>query len=180
MKKYNSNVVSYTCVIICKLRKGGNNMARIELRKIDSENWREALELSVFDDQQRFVAAVSLPVAIALAKAYIRPDGRLVEPYGVYNKNKIVGFFNLHYTPDSKGDYWLFHFFIDKRYQREGFGNDAIKALIEHLKHIHPSCNRLRLTVHPENDAGLKFYMKLGFTDDQTLTFGEPTYSKSI
>jgi diamine N-acetyltransferase len=152
-------------------------LSNIELRKINSENWREAIGLSVHGDQQKFVADVSPPVAIALAKAYIRPDGKLVDPYGIYNQNKMIGFFNLHYIPESKEDYWLFHFFIDKSFQRSGFGSDSIKELIKHLKHTHPSCNRLRLTVHPENKAGKLFYIKLGFSDDQTLTYGEPTYS---
>ncbi|MBM7585574.1 diamine N-acetyltransferase [Bacillus pakistanensis] len=152
-------------------------MSKIELRKINSENWREALELSVYAHQQKFVAAVTPPVAIALAKAYIRPDGKIVDPYGINYQNNMIGFFNLHYTPDSKEDYWLFHFFIDKKFQRNGFGSDSIKELMKHLKQTHPSCNRLRLTVHPENEAGKLFYHNLGFIEDHILTYGEPTYS---
>jgi diamine N-acetyltransferase len=155
-------------------------MSKVELIKINSENWREALGLSVYVDQQKFVADVTPPVAIALAKAYIRPGGKIVDPYGIYNQNKMVGFFNLHYTPDSNEDFWLFHFFIDKRFQRIGLGSDAIKELIKHIKHIHPSCHRLRLTVHHENDTGKLFYMRLGFIDDNILTYGDPTYSKYV
>ncbi|WP_404450587.1 GNAT family N-acetyltransferase [Virgibacillus necropolis] len=155
-------------------------MSEIELIKINSENWREALALSVHVEQQEFVASVTPPVAIALAKAYIRPDGRVVEPYGIYNEKQMVGFFNLHYAPESKEDYWLFHFFIDKGFQRSGIGSKALNELFKHIKQTHPSCHRLRLTVHPENDAGKLFYIKLGFKDDSILTFGEPTYSKYI
>jgi diamine N-acetyltransferase len=155
-------------------------MTKIELRKIDSENWRVAMELSVTTEQQKFVAAVTPPVVIALAKAYIKPDGKRIDPTGIYHSGEMIGFFNLHYTPGSKEDYWLFHFFIDQRFQRSGFGSESIKTLMKHLKQNQPSCNRLRLTVHPENEAGKKFYMRLGFKDDHTLTFGEPTYSISI
>lgn len=152
-------------------------MSEICIKLITSDNWREALELSVHDAQQRFVASVNPPVAIALAKAYIRPGGKMVEPYGIYNQNKMVGFFNLHYTPDSKGDYWLFHFFIDKRFQRRGLGSKALNELIKHIKNSNPSCNRLNLTVHPENEAGRLFYLKYGFSDDNKMTFDEPTFS---
>ncbi|MDQ0112556.1 GNAT family N-acetyltransferase [Paenibacillus harenae] len=152
-------------------------MSQVTLKRITSENWREALELSVNVEQQEFVAAVTPPVAIALAKAYIRPDGRIVEPYGVYHQHKMVGFFNLHYTPNSKEDYWLFHFFIDKRFQRRGLGSASIDVLLKHIKNDHHSCHRIRLTVHPDNHAGKKFYTRLGFTDDNILTYGEPTYS---
>ncbi|MDM5155354.1 GNAT family N-acetyltransferase [Bacillus sp. DX1.1] len=104
-----------------------------KFEKITSENWREALGLSVNIEQQDFVAAVTPPVAIALAKAYIRPDDRVVEPYGVYNQHKMVGFFNLHYTADSKEDFWLFHFFIDKSFQRRGLGSAALEVLIIYI-----------------------------------------------
>ncbi|MGF7014935.1 GNAT family N-acetyltransferase [Ornithinibacillus bavariensis] len=155
-------------------------MSEICIRLITSDNWREALELSVHDEQQRFVASVNPPVAIALAKAYIKPGGKMVEPYGIYNQNKMVGFFNLHYTPDSKDDYWLFHFFIDKRFQRRGLGRKALNELIRHIKNSNPSCNRLNLTVHPENEAGRLFYLKFGFSEDNTMTFDEPTFSKLL
>lgn len=152
-------------------------MAEICIRLISSENWREALELSVHDEQQKFVASINPPVAIALAKAYIRPGGKVVEPYGIYNQNKMVGFFNLHYTPDSKDDYWLFHFFIDKRFQRNGLGSKTLNKLIRHINNNNPSCNRLNLTVHPENEAGRLFYLKFGFLEDNTMSFDEPTFS---
>ncbi|MFP7296894.1 GNAT family N-acetyltransferase [Neobacillus niacini] len=152
-------------------------MSDISIRLISSDNWREALELSVYDEQQKFVASINPPVAIALAKAYIRPGGKMVEPYGIYYQNKMVGFFNLHYTPDSRDDYWLFHFFIDKRSQRNGFGSKALNELIRYIKNRNPSCNRLNLTVHPENETGRLFYLKYGFSEDNILTFNEPTFS---
>jgi diamine N-acetyltransferase len=155
-------------------------MSGICIKLISSDNWREALELSVHDEQQKFVASINSPVAIALAKAYIRPGGKMVEPYGIYNQNKIVGFFSLHYKPNSKDDYWLFHFFIDKRFQRNGLGLKALNELIRHIKKNNPSCSRLNLTVHPENEAGRLFYLKFGFSEDNIITFDEPTFSISI
>lgn len=153
------------------------NRANIEIKIISSDNWRKALDLSVHDKQMKFVASVNPPVAIALAKAYIRPGGKMVEPYGIYHQKKMVGFFNLHYTPDSTDDYWLFHFFIDKRFQRNGLGSKALNELIRHIKQNNPSCKRLCLTVHPENEAGRLFYLKFGFLEDHILTFDEPTFS---
>lgn len=152
-------------------------MSDIELKIITSDNWREALELSVHEEQQKFVASAHPPVAIALAKAYIRPGGKIVEPYGIYFRKKLVGFFNLHYTPGSTDDYWLFHFFIDKKFQRKGLGSRALGEIMSQIKRNNPSCKRIRLTVHPENEAGKRFYLKVGFSEDNILTFDEPTYS---
>ncbi|WP_459502715.1 hypothetical protein [Bacillus sp. C1] len=91
-------------------------MSQITLQKITSKNWREALTLSVNIEQQRFVSEVTPPVAITLAKAYIRPDDVMIEPLGIYDNEKIVGFFSLHYKPNCQQDFWLLHFFIDQRY----------------------------------------------------------------
>lgn len=155
-------------------------MSQVRLKIITAENWREALELSVDAEQQKFVAAVTPPVVIALAKAYIRPGGRMVEPYGVYDQHNMVGFLNLHYSLGSKDDFWIFHFFIDQGFQRRGLGSAGIKALIEHINATHPSCQRIRLTVHPDNDVAKKCYKRFGFTKDNILTHGEPTYSLYI
>jgi diamine N-acetyltransferase len=87
----------------------------------------------------------------------------------------MVGFFNLHYTPFSKDDYWLFHFFIDKRFQRNGLGTKAVNELIRHIKHHNPFV--IGLTIHPDNEIGKLFYLKFGFSEDNILTFGEPTLS---
>ncbi|KAA0566601.1 GNAT family N-acetyltransferase [Bacillus sp. CH30_1T] len=76
----------------------------------------------------------------------------------------------------TSDDYWLFHFFIDKRFQRKGLGSKALQELIRNVKHTNPTCKRLRLTVHRYNEAGKLFYLKVGFQDDRILTFGERFY----
>ncbi len=48
-------------------------VARVTLRDITRENWRDALALEVEPDQLRFVSDSPCPVALALAKAYIQP-----------------------------------------------------------------------------------------------------------
>lgn len=155
-------------------------MSSVELKSITEENWREALTLAVDPTQHPFVAGVTPVAAIALAKAYISPGGKTVEPYGVYQQETMVGFFNLHYTPNSYHDFWLFHFFIDQRFQRRRLGSAAVTRLIQHIQDHHPTCSRLRLTVHPQNRSAQRFYKAVGFTDDGVLTCGEPTFSLAI
>ncbi len=155
-------------------------MMKITLKPVTNENWQEALQLEVHSEQQKFVADAIPPVAIALAKAYVRPGNKLVAPYAIYSLDRLVGFLSLHYTPDSFDDFWIFHFFIDKRYQGQGYGQATIDQLVELIKQNHPTCHRIRLTVHPENKAGQQFYTKVGFVSDNVLTFGEPTYSLSL
>ncbi|MGE7881993.1 hypothetical protein [Bacillus sp. NPDC094077] len=45
------------------------------------------------------------------------------------------------------------------------------------LVNSYPSCQRIRLTVHPDNIAGQKFYKKMVFVDENLLTYNKFTYS---
>src|SRR5258708_21231842 len=99
----------------------------ISLKEITRANWREALTLSVKPEQQRFVADYAPVAAIALAKAYIRPDGLIWVPYAIYTDAIMVGFTMLAYEPDSSDQYWIYHFFIDQRYQRRDSATELLK-----------------------------------------------------
>ena len=152
-------------------------MDQITLQPVTHRNWRQALKLSVLPEQQRFVADVTPPVAIALAKAYIKPGQKEVEPLAIYAGESMVGFLSLHYTPESVDDYWVFHFFIDQQYQHQGIGTAALRKLIELIRQKHPHCESVRLTVNPENEVAQAFYRKMGFVSEGDLAYGEPIYT---
>src|SRR5690349_19731142 len=97
---------------------------KMSLKEINRSNWREALTLSVTPEQQRFVSDSTPVAAIALAKAYIRPDNLIWVPYAIYADSQMVGFTMLAYEPDSSDQYWIYHFFVDQRYQGRGFGTE--------------------------------------------------------
>ena len=123
----------------------------MSLREVTQENWRATLGLGVHPDQQRFVADSTPIAAIALAKAYIRPGGAMWEPYAIYTGSTLVGFLELAYTPGSHDEYWVFHFFIDQRFQGRGYGKAALARLIALVQERYPDCHTLHLVVHPEN-----------------------------
>ena len=62
----------------------------IQLKVVTRENWEEALKLQVKENQLKFVP----PVAVSLAKVYIKPDGDNVEyiPFAIYHGDLMVGF----------------------------------------------------------------------------------------
>ena len=91
----------------------------LSLQEVTRENWRASLELTVFPEQHRFIANYVPIAAIGLAKAYIRPGGLVWVPYVFYNNEDMIGFTELAYEPGSLENYWIFHFFIDHRYQGE-------------------------------------------------------------
>ncbi len=74
------------------------------------DNWEEGLKLSVHPEQQKFAPTV----AESLAAAYIKPWDEELDPYLIYDGDKLIGSFYLSYTPSTNDDYWLGGFIIDK------------------------------------------------------------------
>lgn len=152
----------------------------VSLREVTQENWRATLALGVHPDQQRFIAEYAPIAAIALAKAYIRPGGAVWEPYAIYAGSTVIGFVELAYTPGSRDDYWVFHFFIDQRYQGQGYGRAALARLIELVEERRPDCQTLQLVVHPENHRARQLYLRAGFRATGGMRWGEPVYQLAI
>jgi diamine N-acetyltransferase len=152
----------------------------IVLREVTPANWREALRLAVSPDQQRFIAEYAPIVAVALAKAYLRLDGATWVPYAIYADRTMVGFVALAYQAGTSDEYWIFHFFIDQRYQGRGYGKGALQGFIELVQQQHPTCQRLHLTVHPENVRAQRLYTAAGFRPTGTEHWGEPVYHLAL
>ena len=155
-------------------------MEHVTLRKVTRENWWATLSLTVFPEQQRFVAEFAPIAALALAKAYVRPGGVTWVPYAISADTDLVGFTELAFDPDSSDDYWIFHFFIDQHYQRRGYGTAALDQLIELIRHEHLHCQVLQLVVHPENHQAQRLYRKAGFRPTGTERWGEPVYQLAL
>jgi diamine N-acetyltransferase len=155
-------------------------MNRVTIREVTRENWRDALRLTVAPVQQRFIADYAPIAAVALAKAYIRPGGLVWTPYVFFADATMVGFCELAYEPESAEQYWLFHFFIDERFQGRGYGTDALAALIAFVKEQRAGCQALQLTVHPENHVARWLYMRAGFAPTGGELEGEPVYRLTL
>ena len=152
----------------------------ITLREITGENWRATLALAVHPEQQRFIADYAPIAAIALAKAYIRPNGLVWLPYAIYAADEMIGLIELAYEPDSLDQYWVYHFFIARLQQGKGYGKAAFQAFIELVRDQHPRCRQLNLAVHPENSRAQQLYIGLGFLPDGRELGGEPVYQLQI
>ena len=155
-------------------------MEDVSLREVTQENWLATLRLGVHPNQQRFIAAYAPIAAIALAKAYIRPGGAVWEPYAIYAESTVIGLVELAYTPGSRDDYWVFHFFIDQRFQGQGYGKAALAQLIKLVEERHPNCQTLQLVVHPENHRARQVYLRAGFHATGATRWDEPVYQLAI
>ena len=126
----------------------------IHLETITPENWR--LGLSVQDDQRRFVS----DSAGILARAYAYRENRS-QAFVVYNNDLPIGMAMYHDLDDWKA-YDFSHFFIDQRYQGNGFGCEAATQIIQMMKDD-GKYDKVVLCYIEGDDAARKLYEKLGF-----------------
>ena len=159
-------------------------MDEITLRPITRENWRATLELGVRPEQQHLVAGHQPIALLLLAKAYIGPLGLRWEPYAIYlsepSREQLIGLAELTSEPASNESVWLNHFFIDQRYQGQGYGKRACQAFIQLVKTCYPQTHSFRLTVHPQNIAAQTLYRSLGFIPTGEELDDEPVYMLAL
>ena len=151
-------------------------MTTLAIREINRQNWRAALALTVHPEQQRFVSDHTPVAAIALAKAYVRPGGLTWLPYLIYAEGQPIGLIALAYAPGSDDRYWLYHFFIDRAHQGQGYSKPALHAFIALVGTQHPACRQINLTVHPDNDRAQRLYTGIGFQPTGEMQDEEPVY----
>jgi len=96
----------------------------VELRPITKENIDEVLSLDILDDQRAYVSSV----AHSLAQAFVYHETAF--PFAVYADDAAIGFVMMGYY-EPREQYTLWKFLIDKRYQGNGYGREALKLGIE-------------------------------------------------
>ncbi|MDA1638710.1 GNAT family N-acetyltransferase [Bacillus thuringiensis] len=146
----------------------------IHLKIVTRENWEDALQLQVKENQRKFVPAV----AVSLAKVYIKPDGDNVEyiPFAIYNGDLMVGFVMHAVVKETTDMYWINGFIIDQNQQGKGYGKAALQESIYLIKNTYKACKEIRLTVHKDNISAKKLYECYGFQSSGHDYDGEQVY----
>lgn len=152
----------------------------VRLQHINRDNVFDALELQLTDADRQFVSDSNPPAAIPLVRLFLHEDHHEVWSYGIYARNRMVGFFNLVRFAEQPDELWIFHFFIDDRHQSSGYGTSALEQVIELIRRDHIMSSILKLTVHPENQRAAAFYRRFGFIHTSEIAFDEPVYRYSI
>lgn len=130
----------------------------MNLEPITAANWRAAGALRVAPGQLQFVADYEPVAFVILARTYIGYEGGQWHPLALYSGD-LVGVMALV----DEGSTWALRtFMIDERHQRRGHGRAAVLAAIDFARDR--GARSLRLTVHPENAAGIHLYESLGFS----------------
>ncbi|QRG70439.1 GNAT family N-acetyltransferase [Brevibacillus choshinensis] len=143
----------------------------IQLKPVTRDNWLEALELQVMEEQKSFVPTV----AVSLAKVHIKPDGDGVEylPFAIYHEESMVGFIMHAFEEETRDMYWINGFLIDASHQGRGYGKAALLQMIDYITQRFSQCQEVRLTVCPHNESALKLYRRTGFAETGDVYGGE-------
>ncbi len=161
---------------------------QIHLEKVTSDNADDIVRLRVAKEQREYVATNSW----SLIDAYCSlAEGKPVFPFGIYNGKAPVGFIMLSYDNDwtgyeheawlnsdeyrfyeGKPYYYLWRFMIDKRFQKRGYGREALKQALDFVRSF-PSgeAEYCVLSYEPGNEVAKSFYASFGFTE-----LNEPGY----
>ena len=139
----------------------------VSLRPITESN-REALEaLEVSPGQERFVSNV----ADSLLEAAAEPDGRALY-WGVYADETPVGFVMISDEVGGPGyiPQYLWKLFIDKRYQRQGFGTATLDLIVEYFR-SRPGVEIMSTSAGQGDGSPITFYEGYGFERTGEIVF---------
>jgi diamine N-acetyltransferase len=139
-----------------------SEVSKISLKKISKLNLSSVLQLDVKPEQRTLVASN----AKSIAEAHFNKDAWF---RAIYVDKKPIGFVMLSDTtlkyksnPNHRPTYYLWRFMIDAKYQGKGYGMEAMKLIINHVK-SRPKATELLLSHSgSEGNAG-EFYKKFGF-----------------
>jgi len=140
---------------------------QITLQPITRDNWKACIALSVDESQKDFV-----PTNLySIAEAQFYPEA---QPFAIYNEaGQLVGF--VLYGRDILSGKWkVFRMMVDAAQQRKGYGQAAMKQVIEKIVR-QPDGDEILICYHKPNQAAHKLYTQLGFVEQAVDSKGVVT-----
>lgn len=128
----------------------------VRLCKITKENINTVLELKTTKEQEAYVSTV----AHSLAQAWVYRD--TAYPFAIYDDDTLVGFVMMGFY-EAKQQHTLWKLLIGERYQRRGYGRQAVELAKQYLIDAF-DVTEIFLGVHEDNDAAIHLYQSTGFT----------------
>ena len=144
----------------------------LRLKKINGKNVWDILQLKVAAEQEIFVADND----VSMIEAYIAITGNgYAFPFGIYEDDTPIGFLMVGFDKDddwedapqiASGNYNLWRFMIDKRFQNKGYGKEALRLALDFVKSF--PCGKAEycwLSYEPENHVARHLYHSFGFVE---------------
>ena len=129
----------------------------VELKGVTKDNLEDILNLKISEYQESFVSST----AYSLAQAYVYRETAF--PFAIYANNTLVGFIMLGFY-ESRNQYTLWKFLIDKQHQYKGYGKEALKLGIAYLKDRF-GAKEIYVGVSLGNETAKHLYNSVGFKE---------------
>ncbi|MEI4603028.1 GNAT family N-acetyltransferase [Bacillus cereus] len=148
-------------------------MRKIYLKPIDKSNWKEAIRLSVKEEQQTFIASNLYSIAEVQFLDHFYSKG-------IYLDGKMIGFTMFGIDPDDN-NYWIYRLMIDEKFQGKGIGKQAIYLVIDEIRQDnYTSIPLIMIGYTPENLTAKFVYKKAGFIETKLSSWGEQLAKYSL
>jgi Acetyltransferases len=148
----------------------------LRLEKINWDNFEAVQNLHVFKEQSNYVAKNKDSLVHACITMSF--EGKKVYPFAICKGKKPVGFIMIGYDlgeddgeePSAewflRNTYCIWRFMIDRRYQRNGYGREAMKLALDFIRTFPAGPAKLCwLSYEPENEVAKKLYASFGFKE---------------
>ena len=139
----------------------------ITFREIDRNNIWDILKLKVSEEQMHFVATN----AVSIAQAKAQPE---CVPLAIYDGETPVGF-TMYCLDLEEKEYCIYRLMIDSRYQRKGYGREALQKIIDKIKEDKEH-HKILISFEPNNGVAKNLYISMGFVPDGRIIDGELVY----
>lgn len=92
----------------------------------------------------------------------------------IEHEGELIGFAMYGYC-EERNFYELCRFMIDRKYQGQGYGTQALSLIVEEMKNKY-NCNEIYLSTEPENARAKHVYEKFGFVSTGEIWYDEELY----
>lgn len=157
-------------------KSGINSAEPLRLEKITWDNYNSIINLHVHKEQGNFVA--SNKDSLVHACVSMTAEKKQVFPFGIYKGKRPVGFIMISYDvgeddgtePSAewflRNSYFIWRFMIDKRYQGNGYGREALRLALEFIRTFPAGeAKYCWLSYEPSNERARKLYLSFGFEE---------------
>lgn len=134
---------------------------KITLKEITPLNMQECLSLAVSPAQAEYIASNQASLQTA------RENPGIARPFAICADDKMVGFTMFAWdenNEDPEDRYWLWRFMIDAPMQGNGYGQLALRRIVQYFKDN--GADVITLSTKPGNKTALSLYHRFGFKEN--------------
>lgn len=124
----------------------------VHLKAVTADNYYDCLGLK--REGAQFVGNA----CEVIAEAYIYRETSLA--YAIYDDNEVIGLVILDEERENR-PYRFTDLFIADDYRNKGYGEKAVRAIINHF--IEKNVKLIQIQVHETNEVAIHIYQKCGF-----------------